>query len=249
MKFSTAVLSGLLIAGVAGCSTGPTTSELKVADRRTALPSARVAVDLAGADGPRSEPHTSHAVELGFTGARGSDKQTLAAGDKPVVFGGQSFNGPDQLRNEFHFGFVELAYRYRKFFGNSQSLGVEGLAGLGYAHLGLTVGSTTTTQRATANLGNAGGVLGVGGIWRFRPTTSLQVRLTGFGTGRNEGVTGASRFDVYVAQGLGRNAALRAGFASWTLRSEREADDSSTSLKSPIRVRFSGPALGLDVMF
>jgi len=249
MKFSPAVLSGLLIAGVAGCSTGPTTSELKVTDHATAIPSARVAVDITGAEGPRSEPHNSHAVELGLSGTRGSDKQDLGSGDRPVVFGGERFNGPQQLRSEFSFRLVELAYRYRRFFGSSGAFGVEGLGGVGYAHLGLTVSSTTTTQRATENLGNAGVVLGVGGIWRFRPTTSLQARLTAFSSGRNEGVTGASHLDLYVAQALGRNAAVRAGLASWGATSEREADDSKNSLKSPIHVRFQGVLLGLDVMF
>jgi len=247
MKLSTAVLSGLLIAGVAGCSTGPTTSELKITDHTTAIPSARVAVDIAGAEGPRSEPHNSHAVELGLGGTRGNHKQDLAATDKPVVFGGQTFNAPQQLRNEFNFRLVELAYRYRKFFGSNGTFGVEGLGGVGYAHLGLTVSGPT--QRATENLGNAGVVLGVGGIWRFGPTTSLQARLAAFGTGRTEGVTSASRLDLYVAQALGRNAAVRAGLASWGATSEREADDSKNSLKSPIHVRFQGVVLGLDVMF
>jgi len=239
----------LAVLALAGCSTGPTTSELKVTDHATAIPSARVAVDIAGAEGPRSEPHNSHAVELGLSGTRGNHKQDLAATDKPVVFGGQSFNGPQQLRSEFSFRLVELAYRYRRFFGSSGAFGVEGLGGVGYAHLGLTVASTTTTQRATENLGNAGVVLGVGGIWRFRPTTSLQARLTAFGSGRNEGVTSASHLDLYVAQALGRNAAVRAGLASWGATSEREADDSKNSLKSPIRVRFQGVLLGLDLMF
>ena len=239
----------LAVLALAGCSTGPTTSELKVTDHATAIPSARVAVDIAGAEGPRSEPHNSHAVELGLSGTRGNHKQDLAMGDKPVVFGGQTFNGAQQLRNEFDFRLVELAYRYRRFFGSSGAFGVEGLGGVGYAHLGLTVSSTTTTQRATENLGNAGVVLGVGGIWRFRPTTSLQARLTAFSSGRNEGVTGASHLDLYVAQALGRNAAVRAGLASWGATSEREADDSKNSLKSPIHVRFQGVLLGLDVMF
>ncbi len=249
MKFPTAALSGLLIAGVAGCSTGPTTSELKVTDSATAIPSARVAVDITGAEGPRSEPHNSHAVEIGVAGTRGNHKQDLSATDKPVVFGGQTFNGPQQLRNEFNFRLVELAYRYRRFFGSSGAFGVEGLGGLGYAHLGLTVSSTTTTQRATESIGSAGVVLGVGGIWRFRPTTSLQARLTAFSSGRTEGVTSASHLDLFVAQALGRNAAVRAGLASWGASSQREADDSTNSLKSPIHVRFQGVLVGLDMMF
>src|SRR5712692_3031000 len=150
----------LAVLALAGCSTGPTTSELKVTDHATAIPSARVAVDITGAEGPRSEPHNSHAVELGLSGTRGNHKQDLSATDKPVVFGGQTFNGAQQLRNELNFKLAELAYRYRHFFGSSGAFGVEGLAGVGYAHLGLTVSGPT--QRATENLGNAGVVLGVG---------------------------------------------------------------------------------------
>src|SRR5712692_6973269 len=210
----------LAVLALAGCSTGPTTSELKVTDHATAIPSARVAVDIAGAEGPRSEPHNSHAVELGLSGTRGNHKQDLAATDKPVVFGGQSFNGPQQLRSEFSFHLVELAYRYRRFFGSSGAFGVEGLGGLGYAHLGLTVSGPT--QRASESIGSGGVVLGVGGIWRFRPTTSLQARLTAFSSGDIEGITSASHLDVYVAQTLGRNAAVRAGLASWSASSRRE---------------------------
>jgi len=237
----------LAAAALAGCSTGPTTSELEVTDRTTVIPSVRVAVDIAGQEGPRSEPHNSHAIELGLTGSRGSDKQQLATGDKPVVFGGQSFGAAQQLRSEFDFRFVELAYRYRKFFGSSQAFGIEGLAGLAYARLNLTVSGAT--QRASESLSDGGVVVGVGGIWRFRPSTSLQARIAAFGSGSTEGVTSASRLGVYVAQALGRNAAVRAGLASWGVRSQREADDDSTSLKSPIRVQFTGVALGFDMMF
>jgi len=236
----------LAAAALAGCA-GPTTSELNVTDRSTFIPSARVAVDIAGESGPRSEPHSSHAIELGLSGGRGSDKQDLNSGDRPIVLGSQTFTAPQELRSEFDFRFVELAYRYRRFFGSSRTFGIEGLAGLAYADLGLTVSGAT--QRASERLGNGGIVVSVGGIWRFRPTTSLQARLAFFGSGKTEGITGANRFDVYVAQALGQHAALRAGFSSWALRSEREGEDNSTSVKSPIQVRFSGPALGLELMF
>lgn len=237
----------LAVAALAGCSTGLTTSRLDVTDHTTLVPSVRVAVDIRGQEGARSEPHTSHAVELGLAGSRGNDRQELASGDKPVVFGGQRFDSPQQLRSEFDFRYAELAYRYRHFFGSSRAFGVEGLAGLAWAGLKVTVSGAT--QRASESLSDGGIVLGVGGIWRFRPTTSLQARLAVFSSGSTEGVTSASRFDLFVAQALGRNTAVRAGLTSWGVNSRREADDDSNSLKSPIRVRFSGVALGLDMMF
>lgn len=235
----------LALAALAGCA-GPTTSDINLTDRSSFVPSARLSVDIPPRAESPSEPHSAHGIELGLSGGSGDDTQNLAPGQRPVVFGGQTFNAPSQLSHEFDFRFVELAYRYRRFFG-AGDFGIEALGGLAYADLDLTIASAT--QRASENLGNRGIVGGFGIIWRFRPGTSLQSRITLFGSGENEGVTAASRFDAYVAQALGRNAALRAGFAAWNIRSEREADDISTSSKSPIRVRFSGPALGLDLMF
>ena len=99
------VSAALAVMALAACA-GPTTSDLTVTDHSTVIPSARVAVDIAGQAGPRSEPHGSHAIELGLTGSRGSDTQQLNSGDRPVVFGGQIFITPQQLRTEFDFRFV-----------------------------------------------------------------------------------------------------------------------------------------------
>ncbi len=99
------------------------------------------------------------------------------------------------------------------------------------------------------NLSDAGLVLGVGGIWRFQPATSLQVRLTAFGSGSTEGVTSASRFEVYVAHALARNLNVRAGLGSLSARSAREDDRDSNSTNSPIRASAGGVLLGLDFVF
>jgi len=236
----------LLAALAAGCASD-TTSGITVTDRSVFIPSGRFAVDISPKGEPPSHPHSSHGIELGLSGGSGDDTQGLATGALPVVFGGQQFNAPVTLAHEFDFRFVELAYRYRKFFGASQEFGIEALGGLAYADLDLTVASPT--QRASESLQSGGIVGGFGIVWKFRPTTSLQSRVTFFGSGDDEGVTYASRFDVYVAQAIGRHAALRAGFAGWNVRSERDYYDFSTSLLSTIRVRFSGPAIGLDLMF
>jgi hypothetical protein len=232
-------------AALAGCA-GPTTSDISMSDRGVFLPSGRVGIDIAPRGDAPARPHTGHAIELGASGGKGEDRQAIGAGSNPVVFGGQTFNAPAELRHEFDFRFAELGYRYRRFFGDG-SFGIEALGGLGYAELDLTVESGA--QRAGEKI-NSGGLVGAFGIvWKFLPATSLQSRLTVFGSGEEEGVTAAARYDLYVAQALGRHAELRAGFASWWVRSEREADDYSVSRNSQIRARFSGPSLGLGLAF
>jgi len=231
--------ASLATAALAACA-GQQTGDISIVDRTTFIPSARVSVDISPRDQAPSEPHSGHGIELGFSGGSGDDTQTLDAGALPVKLGGQTFNAPNLLSHEFDFRFVELAYRYRRFFGGGAQFGVEALGGLGYAELDLTVASAT--QRAAERLGSGGVVGGVGFVWRLRQSTSLQSRLTLFFGGESFG-DGAARFDTYVAQALGRNAALRAGFAAWGI------DSGPTVQRSKIGLGFSGPALGLDVMF
>jgi hypothetical protein len=42
---------------------------------------------------------------------------------------------------------------------------------------------------------------------------------------------------------------VRGGFTTWRVRSHRESQDFSSSNNSPISLRFSGPTVGLEVMF
>ena len=238
----------LALAALAACSS-TNTSDVRVQDRGQFVPSARMSIDIAShakVPTPPSHPHGGHAIEVGVTGGKGDDTQTLNAGDRPVVFGGQTIAAPATLSNEFEFRYYELAYRYRKFFGEG-TFGIEALGGLGYAEMDVTVASGA--QRLSENLGNGGLVGGFGIVWRFRPTTSLQSRWTLFLSGKDEGVSGASRVDLYIAQALLSNVGLRVGFVGWGVDSRREASEGSASFKSPIRMRLAGPALGLDVMF
>ena len=239
------VLRFAAVAALAGCA-GTGTSPISVADRSTFVPSVRVGADISRYAGEPSDPHRAHALELGLSGARGSGAQTLSAGERPVVFGGQTFNPPQQLRHELDFRFYELAYRWRQFLGEG-AFGIEALGGVGYADVDLTISSAT--QRASDNLSNAGLIGSFGLLWRFHPGTSVQSRFAFFGSGSTRGIRNATRLDLYLAQAIGRNAGLRAGYASWSMRSVREADDYSSSNLSPITLRFSGPALGLELMF
>ena len=211
------------------------------------IPSARIGIDLAPRGEAPSVPHTGHGIEIGFTGTSGEDSQARTTGAPTLVFGGQAFASPTTLNYDFDFRFFELAYRYRHFFGASRTFGIEALGGVGYAELDLGVSSAT--QSAREKLQSGGLLGGFGIVWKFLPQTSLQSRITVFGTGDREGVSGAARFDVFVAQALGRHAAVRVGLTSWGLASQRDDDDDFGSFNSHIRAGFGGLALGLDLAF
>lgn len=227
------------------CGAALAQTEIEAIDRGVIVPSARLSFDIS----PRGErpavPHTGHGIEIGITGASAEDKQSLAPGEV-VRIGDRTFTaGGGELKHEFDFRFAELAYRYRHFFGDG-SFGIEALGGLGWAELDFTTSSPL--QSANDKISSGGLVAAFGIIWKFLPSTSLQSRLTLFGSGETEGVTGAARLDVHVAHALGRNIALRGGLVAWGVGSARAEDDSS-SLNSQIRAGFSGLSLGLDVMF
>lgn len=240
----------VLLAALA-CGSAFAQADIEAIDRTSGIiPSLRLSFDIAGELAPGhgpAVPHTGHGIELGLSGGSGEDTQSLSAGDGPVVFGGRIF-APGELRHEFDFGFFEVAYRYRHFFGASKVFGIEAIGGIGVASIDLTVSSAA--QSASQKIDNGGLVAGFGIVWKFLPATSLQSRLTLFGSGEREGVTGAARLDVHVAHALARNVALRAGLVSWGVVSQRAGeDDDDDSLNSRIRMGLSGLSLGLDVAF
>ena len=220
--------------------------DIKVTDRGVFIPSVRLGADIHPRGESPAVPHTGHAFEFGATGASGDAGQSRGAGSPSLVFGGQTFAAPVELRHDFDFRFYEAAYRYRHFFGGGQ-FGIEALGGLGYAEYELTTSSAA--QRASQKLSSGGLVGGFGIVWKFLPQTSLQSRLTLFGSGENEGVTGAARWDVFVSQVIARNFGLRLGLTSWSVVSTREDDDDFSSLNSRIHGRFSGVSLGLEAAF
>lgn len=233
---------GVVLALLAGCTTD--TTNINARDNSVFLPSGRISIDIAPEVSHPSVPHRGHSLELGASGGRGEDRQELTAGQDPVVFGGRTFNAPAALQHEFDFRFLEAAYRFRRFFGTSQRFGIEVLGGLARAELDLTVSSPA--QSAQEEMQSAGIVGGFGLLWKFRPTTSLQSRLSLFASGDEDGVSNAQRVEVHLAQAIGRHASLRAGYADWKIDSDREYD---TATRSAVRARFSGFALGLDLMF
>jgi hypothetical protein len=233
-------------AAALACGAALAQSDLEAFDRGVLVPSIRLGVDISPRGERPAAPHSGHGIELGFSGSSGEDTQTVGAGVAPVVFGGRTFFGPTELRHEFDFRFAEVAYRYRHFFGGG-TFGIEALGGLGWAELDLT----TSSPLATANdkLSNAGIVGAFGIIWKFLPDTSLQSRITLFGSGESEGVTGAGRLDVHIAHALTRNIGLRGGLVAWGFGSIRADDDDTSSFNSRIRAGFSGLSLGLDIAF
>ena len=238
-------LAAAAVLVLGGCVSG-TTSQIDVHDSSIVIPTARVAIDFGERPGPPSQLHTSHALELGLSGAKGNDDMHLGAGQAPVVFGGEAFIAPQDLRAEFDFRFSELAYRFR-YVSERRGLGVEALAGLAYAQMGLRL--IGARQTAAERLDGGGVVVSLGGLLRLWPSGSLQLRGSAFGSTTSEGVSSVTRLDLQLAQALGRHASIRAGYAGWDVRSRREDDDLSSSNRSPIRVRFSGPTLGLELMF
>lgn len=241
-----ALAAAALGALLAGCVSTNNT-DLKITDRGVFLPSVRAGIDISPQVESPSVPHTGHAIEIAYSGGSGDDAQSLAPGEAPIVFGGRTFASPNELRYDFDWRFAELAYRYRRFFGGTRPFGIEVLGGLGYAQLDLTVASPT--QRAGEKLSNGGVIGGFGLIWKFLPRTSLQSRFSLFLSGENEDVSAATRFDGYLVQAIGKNVAARIGATGWSLESSREANNGFSSPNSSIRARFSGLALGLDVMF
>jgi len=232
VKLSGLRIHALLLApGLAGCIA---TTPVQVTDRDVFVPSARVSVQLSGGEEAPSRPHSGSALELGVTGASGSDGQSLAAGQLPVVVGGQTFTGPQQLTNQFDFRYYEAVYRGRMFFDDL--LGLEFLGGLAFTSLDLTV--TSPGRRATEARSDGGISAGIGGLVRMLPSTILQARWTAFVSSD----TSAQRIEIHAVQAFGRNVALRAGWTDWKLSSK-------DNFSSEFRIRFSGPALGLDLMF
>lgn len=238
-----------ILALLAPCSALANVTEDIEAVGGALIPSLGLTIDLVGDSKLQSHrPGLSHSLDIGFAYARAKHKQDLDPGDGPVIVGGTNFGTGisqdiDWTSNVqlFHIG-----YRPRWWFGNS-NFAAEALIGLGWAGLGIK-GVSTTGVGASERLSNGGIVFGLGGIWRFAPSTALQVRLIGFGSGDEQGVTSASRWDLTVNHALAKNFNVRAGLGTLTATSARENADSGV-VKSPIYAGGAGLTLGVDLLF
>lgn len=210
------------------------------------IPSIGVSIDLVGNSAPQDHTTLSHALDMGFSYARARRRQDRDAGDQVVRVGGTDFLGTDgDIEWTSNIQLAHVGYRPRWWIANS-NFALEGVIGVGWAGLGIK--GTANGKGAAERLSNAGVVLGFGGLWRFAPATSLQVRYLGFGAGDDEGVSSAARFDVTVAHQLAKNLQVRGGIGVLAAYSGREDTDDSI-VKSPIRASGGGLFLGVDFLF
>lgn len=227
--------AALLLLG--GCGSTPiATTPIEIRDQRSFVPNLKASFNFGkGVDTP-SRPQDGHSIEVEVTGAKGSDTQTLGASESPVIVGGQTFTPPQQLRHDFKFQYTDIAWRWRKFFGGG-AVGLEALAGLGYAGVQLST-SAAAPLRASESFYTRGVQGGLGLVWRSEAGTSVQLRVIEFLPLRS-GLTGVSRGEVYLNQALTNHITARIGYTGWQVDRETSTDSSD------IRLRFSGPSLGL----
>jgi hypothetical protein len=232
------LLSGLLLVSVlTGCDTA---SPILANDSRVFQPSIRVTSSLDDDKPGAANPQSGRVVEFGLTKARGSGDQTLPAGKSPILFNNKTFVAPSQLKNDFNLTYADLSFRWRKFF-RDRALGIELGGGAGYTSLNLAVSSAA--QSTSELYGSYGIQGGFAFIWRLQPSTSLHARVAGYASRGTVGVTDLGRYDFYLAQALGDNLSLRAGYAKW------EVNGSGGVGTSDFRMVFSGPVLGLGMDF
>ena len=236
------LLVAALVLGLGACAgpgapPPPPASKLSVSDNYVFQPVVRVSVQPESPSAP-SDPHTGSALEIGYTRGSGSSSQDLSS--NYVSFGDTRFNAPTRLESNFTVSYVDMAYRFRAIDSNS-GLGIEVLTGVAFADLDLRVSSPS--QSANETLSSPGAEIGLGALWRIRQGTSLQARGVWFRSFDDTEISRGYRYDVALAQALGRNVAVRAGYSWWRLQSDR----GETS--SPIVVDIRGPTLGLEILF
>jgi hypothetical protein len=227
----------LAISTLTGCITA---TPIEANDPHVFLPSLRTSVSLDDDTKTPADPQTGHAIEFEFVKTKGTGDQSLTTGQQPIVLNNTTFTAPQQLRNDFDFNYADVSFRWRKFF-RERSFGLEVSGGVGHTSLGLDVSSPT--QRTSQHYATYGPQGGVALIWRIRPSTSLHARVSGFVSKSSTGISDLGRYELFVAQALGDNLALRAGYAKWEVNGNGGID------QSDFRATFSGPVLDLGLNF
>jgi hypothetical protein len=218
---------------LAGClASRPTRVEVH---DTVAMPEVRVSL-FSGAE-PPTEPKNGYALEVAMSGARATDTQSIGAGT--VRIGEQAFAGPAELAHRADFRFQSVAVRWRAFLG---SWAGEIFGGL--AHAGLDLRVSSSTQQASTSLGSNGVLIGYGILGVLRPGTSVQGRLSLYGSTASEGVAQAERYELSLVQALGRNIAARGGYSRWKIYADQRHAD-----QSEVQLRLDGLLLGLDLHF
>jgi hypothetical protein len=235
-----------VLALLAPCAALANTTDDATAGGGAIIGNIGVSIDFAGDSSIKSHTDSSHAIDMGFSIAKAKRRQDREVGDQPVVFGGTQFNGAQgDIEWTSNVSLAHIGYRPRFWFGQS-NFAIEGVIGAGWAGMGVKgeVGGVSATERFS----NGGGVLGLGGIWRFAESTMLQLRVLQFISGDKEGVTSASRGDITVSHAFGKKFQVRGGLGYLTAYSAREDADSAIQ-KSPIRAGGLGLVVGVDLVF
>ena len=174
------------------------------------------------------------AFELGALTASGDSTQDLMAGER-VSAGGLPVPGPRQISNDATLRELDLLVRWRT--GSNPWL-FELLGGLSAVHYEFNAGVVSTSGTPTA------ATLGVGGLWRLRPETSLHARyLLGRGVSSYTEDVRLDRLELAVVQTLAKNFAARLGYTV------SDVTVSPSEPNSELHMRFRGPMLGLDISF
>lgn len=233
-------LLGVILASAVLGGCGMVSTRIEAEDSKVFIPALRASFNFNEDKHAASEPQTGHAIEFDITKTNGSDSQFLDTGQSPISLNNTTFNGPQQLRNDFNFDFASASWRWRKFF-NERSLGLEVFAGAGRSSLGLKVSSPA--QQASGNYVTWGPQGGAGLIWRFSQGSSLQGRVSAFISTHNDGVDNFFRSEIFYAKSFNENLALRIGYAECEVRGQDRLGNSD------FKITFSGPILALDMNF
>jgi hypothetical protein len=200
------------------------------------LPSARISRRIASIDrnADPSEVQSGLTAELGASSISGGDTIAIVGTSR---LGEVTFAAPQDIDTEFDLKTIDASIRWRQFYGG-ESLGFDVFTGFGYADL--VVKAASPTAQVEETLSSPTLRVGLGGFWRIVPSTSLEATATFLATNRS--FDHISGYDIKVVRTLGPHAAIHGGYSTWQLQSIGRN-------RSTIDLKFSGPAMGVDVKF
>jgi len=206
------------------------------------IPSARLTWYPQGFEtAPRS---LNWGVELEYARGTGRNDQRLASNEY-ISLGGNNLQGPQEVhhRAELRYGHLGVTGSQR-FGGRASSLEIEWLAGLGAAEFTLVSQSRIAGSPAlSARQGLSGVTLGVGPRWNITNELALEGRLQVLHLGPSFGET-LWYPEIAVRYRPAKAVALRMGYSSMSFDPSKQNGGDSA-----VRVRISGPFLGLHLVF
>jgi len=193
-------------------------------DDTSVVPALRVEMNSAG----------SFSFEGGFSTASGDSTQDVGAGDR-VSMGGIPAFGPRQLSNEATLRQLDAFVRWST---GAAPWTLELLGGLSFVHYEFNAGIVSNSGTPAA------AVVGVGGLYRLRPQTSLHARyLIGKGVSSYTEDVSLDRLELAVVQSLSKNISARLGYTVL------DVTVAPSEPNSELHMRFRGPMLGIDFSF